>query len=93
MSTKYLDRSYLVQAQWAHVQSIKGIPRRGLTLAPFLLLSRAEIVGGIDITSLPLTSLEFLQSSTLVLDLLVFEEAEPVGKSAAGCESIYPHTN
>ena len=89
---EYLDRSYLVQAQWAQVQSIKGISRRSLTLAPFLLLNRAEIVGSIDITSLPITSLEFLQCSTLVLDLLVFEEAEPVGKFAAGCESIYPHT-
>lgn len=70
--------TYLVKVQWVQVKSIKSIPGGTLALAPFLHLSRAEIVWSVDITGLPFASLKSLQRSAFSLCLLVLEESQAV---------------
>lgn len=67
--------AHLVEIQRVQIQSIKGVPGGTLALSPFLHLSRAEIVRGIDITGLPLASLELLQCTALSLCPLVFDKS------------------
>lgn len=68
-----------MQVQWVQIQSIKGIPRRTLALAPFLHLCWAKIMRSIDITSFPLASLKSFQSAAFSLCFLIFEESQAVG--------------
>lgn len=70
--------TYLVKVQWVQVQSVKGVARRALALAPFLHLGRAKIVRSVDITSLPVAGLELLQSSAFTLSFLFLEESQAV---------------
>lgn len=68
--------AYLVQIYRIHVQCIESICLRGLALSPFLHLGRAEIVRGVDISSLEVTGLISLKGSALALRLLVLEELQ-----------------
>lgn len=72
------ESAHLVEVHWVQVQRIKCIPGRTLALSPFLHFGRAEIVWGVNITSLPLASLEFLQSTALALCLLIFNKSHAV---------------
>lgn len=64
---------YLVHVQWAQVQCVKSVRVRALALSPFLHLRWAQIVRGVDVSSLELTSLESLKGSALALHLLVLK--------------------
>ena len=76
---KKTRETHLVEVQWVQIQGVKGVSGRALALAPFLHFRRAEIVRSINITGLPLASLEFLQSSAFALCFLIFEESQTVG--------------
>lgn len=70
---------YLVQIHRIQVQCIESICLRVLAPSPFLHLGRAEIVRGVDVSSLEITRLVSLKGSTLALRLLILEELEATG--------------